>query len=115
MVVDLYRLSYEDGEYCIGTETEVIDNHNEWVENSGRFELDEINDNLATKLEDLMEHWTVEKIYTVQVRNSDYEMRLATYHKEVDYLENYLHLLWSYIPEDDWGEISKKIEKEMEK
>ncbi len=39
MKIELYRLSYEDGEYCIGTETEVIDNHNEWVEQSGRFEF----------------------------------------------------------------------------
>lgn len=103
MIIKLYRLSYEDGEYCIGTEAEVIQNHNEWVEQSGRFELDEIDDNLATTLQDktLHEHWTVEHFYTVSV-------------KEVDYLEKYLHLLWSYIPEDDWGEISEKIEKEME-
>ena len=68
MVIDLYRLSYEDGEYCIGTETEVIDNHNEWVEQSGRFELDEIDDNLATTIQELAEHWTVEVIYTVKLK-----------------------------------------------
>ena len=32
----------------------------------------------------------------------------------VTYLEKYLHLLWSYIPEDDWGDISEKIDREME-
>ena len=67
MIIKLYRLSYEDGEYCIGTEAEVIQNHNVWVENSGRFELDEMDDNLATTLQDLEEHWTVEHFYTVNV------------------------------------------------
>ena len=56
MIIKLYRLSYEDGEYCIGTEAEVIQNHNEWVEHSGRFESDEIDDNLATTLQDLEKH-----------------------------------------------------------
>ena len=92
---------YEDGVYSVGLKDELIKYHNEWVENSGRFELDEIDDNLATNLQDLDEHWIVEQIYVFDV-------------KEVDYLEKYLHLLWSYIPEDDWGEISEKIEKEME-
>ena len=32
----------------------------------------------------------------------------------VTYLEKYIHLLWSYIPEDDWGDISEKIDIEME-
>ncbi len=101
MVIDLYRLSYEDGEYCIGTETEVIDNHNEWVEQSGRFELDEIDDNLATTIQDesLHEHWTVEKIYTIQVR-------------ELDYLRKVNEILWSYIPESDY-EINEKINNEI--
>ena len=96
-------MRYEDGVYSVGLKDELIKYHNEWVENSGRFELDEIDDNLATTIQDktLHEHWTVEHFYTVSV-------------KEVDYLEKYLHLLWSYIPEDDWGEISEKIEKEME-
>lgn len=101
MVIDLYRLSYEDGEYCIGTETEVIDNHNEWVEQSGRFELDEIDDNLATTIldESLHEHWTVEKIYTIQVR-------------ELDYLRKVNEILWSYLPESDY-EINEKINNEI--
>ena len=94
-------MRYEDGVYSVGLKDELIKYHNEWVENSGRFELDEIDDNLATTLQDLDEHWIVEQIYVFDV-------------KEVDYLEKYLHLLWSYIPEDDWGEISEKIEKEME-
>ena len=68
MIIKLYRLSYEDGEYCIGTEAEVIQNHNEWVEQSGRFELDEIDDNLATTIQELAEHWTVEVIYTVKLK-----------------------------------------------
>ena len=63
--IKLYRLSYEDGEYCVGTENEVINNHNLWVKQSGRFELNEIDDNLAKTLQDLKEHWTVEQFYTV--------------------------------------------------
>ena len=101
MSIKLYQMRYEDGVYSVGLKDELIKYHNEWVENSGRFELDEIDDNLATTLQDLDEHWIVEQIYVFDV-------------KEVDYLEKYLHLLWSYIPEDDWGEISEKIEKEME-
>ena len=38
MEIKLYRLSYEDGVYCVGTESEVISRHNLWVESSGRFE-----------------------------------------------------------------------------
>lgn len=67
MEIKLYRLSYEDGEYSVGTEAEVIKQHNEWVEQSGRFELDEIANNLATTINDLKEHWTVEQFYTVVV------------------------------------------------
>ena len=37
MEIKLYRLSYEDGEYCVGTEAEVINEHNQWVKQSGRF------------------------------------------------------------------------------
>ncbi len=101
MFIDLYRLSYEDGEYCIGTETEVIDNHNDWVYESGRFELDEIDDNLATTIKDksLHEHWTVEKIYTIQVR-------------ELDYLRKVNEILWSYLPESDY-ETNEKINNEI--
>lgn len=65
MEIKLYRLSYEDGEYCVGTEAEVISSHNKWVENSGRFEKEEWADNLATTIQDLEEHWTVEQFYTV--------------------------------------------------
>lgn len=66
--IQLYRLSYEDGEYCVGTEAEVISSHNEWVENSGRFEKEEWEDNLATTIQDLEEHWTVEQFYTVVLK-----------------------------------------------
>lgn len=66
MAIQLYRLSYEDGEYCIGTEAEVIKEHNEWVESSGRFEEDEVANALATTLQDLDQHWTVENIYTFE-------------------------------------------------
>ncbi len=68
MEIKLYRLSYEDGEYCVGTENEVINNHNDWVRQSGRFELNEIDDNLAKTLQDLEEHWTVEQFYTVVLK-----------------------------------------------
>ena len=68
MEIKLYRLSYEDGEYCVGTEAEVISSHNEWVENSGRFEKEEWEDNLATTIQDLEEHWTVEQFYTVVIK-----------------------------------------------
>lgn len=69
MEIKLYRLSYEDGEYCIGIESEIIKAHNEWVENSGRFELDEMDNNLATTIQDehLHQYWTVEHIYTLVV------------------------------------------------
>mgnify|MGYP003136463604 CR=1 FL=1 len=66
--IELYEISYEDGRYCVGTKAEVIHQHNEWVEHSGRFELDEIDDNLATTIQDLEEHWTVEVIYTVKLK-----------------------------------------------
>ena len=46
-------MRYEDGVYSVGLKDELIKYHNEWVENSGRFELDEIDDNLATTLQDL--------------------------------------------------------------
>ena len=62
MDIKLYRLTYEDGEYCVGTEAEVISRHNEWVEASGRFEKEEIADALATTIQDLEEHWTVEPV-----------------------------------------------------
>ena len=68
MEIKLYRLSYEDGEYCVGTEAEVISSHNEWVENSGIFEKEEWEDNLATTIQDLEEHWTVEQFYTVVIK-----------------------------------------------
>jgi len=64
MQIKLYRLSDEGIEYCIGTEAEVIDIHNEWVEASGRFEDNEVAEALAKTLYDLEEHWTVEHIYT---------------------------------------------------
>ena len=66
--IKLYKLSSviddELEEYCVGTEEEVINEHNSWVKNSGIFESDEIDDNLATTLQDLKEHWEVEYIYT---------------------------------------------------
>ena len=62
--IKLYKLSYEDGEYCVGTEEEVIYEHNSWVKDSGRFEEEEINDNLATTIDDLKEYWEVEQFYT---------------------------------------------------
>jgi|TARA_R100000455_G_C6251686_1_gene108256 hypothetical protein len=80
MKIELYRLSYEDGEYCIGTEDEIIKAHNEWVENSGRFveKTDEsldfdgsdlIANNLVTSIEDelLHQYWEVENIYTLVI------------------------------------------------
>lgn len=77
--IKLYRLSYENGEYCIGTEAEVINEHNQWVKSSGRFvekakdscefdESDLIKNNLATTIQDLDEHWTVEQFYTVVLK-----------------------------------------------
>tara|TARA_R100000353_G_scaffold39993_2_gene31741 strand:+ start:13726 stop:13947 length:222 start_codon:yes stop_codon:yes gene_type:complete len=68
MDIEIYQLSYEDGVYCVGTKAEVIHRHNVWVEQSGRFELDEIDDNLATTIQELAEHWTVEVIYTVKLK-----------------------------------------------
>lgn len=81
--IKLYKLSYEDGEYCVGTEEEVINEHNSWVKDSGRFESDEIDDNLATTIDDLKEHWEVDQFYTVNlyaiVENSDrYKDRIHT-------------------------------------
>ena len=99
MVVKLYQMRYEDGVYCVGTKDELIKNHNEWVENSGRFELDEIDDELATTLQDLDEHWIVEQIYTFDLG-------------EVDYLRKVNEILWSYIPESDY-ELNEKISKEI--
>ena len=79
MEIKLYRLSYEDGEYCVGTAAEVSSRHNLWVKSSGRFvkksedscELDEsdlIANNLATTLQDLEKHWTVDQFYTVVIK-----------------------------------------------
>tara|TARA_R100001443_G_scaffold24148_1_gene36317 strand:- start:5670 stop:6044 length:375 start_codon:yes stop_codon:yes gene_type:complete len=80
MDIKLYRLSYEDGEYCVGTEAEVISRHNEWVKESGRFELDEIDNNLTTTIEDktLHEHWTVEHFYTVSIKEVEDKLQNAT-------------------------------------
>tara|TARA_B100001287_G_scaffold125158_1_gene105485 strand:+ start:2152 stop:2409 length:258 start_codon:yes stop_codon:yes gene_type:complete len=79
MEIKLYRLEYEDGEFCVGTESEVINEHNSWVENSNRFvkksknscefdESDLIANNLATTLQDLDKHWIVEQFYTVVLK-----------------------------------------------
>lgn len=114
MVVRLYQMRYEDGVYSVGTKDELIKYHNEWVENSGRFELDEIDDNLATTLQDLDEHWIVEQIYVFDVNmDANYEMRIATYQKENDYLRRVNEILWSYIPESDY-ETNEKISKEID-
>lgn len=93
-------MRYEDGVYSVGLKDELIKYHNEWVENSGRFELDEIDDNLAITLQDLDEHWIVEQIYVFDV-------------KEVDYLRKVNEILWSYIPESDY-ELNEKISKEID-
>ena len=100
MSIKLYQMRYEDGVYSVGLKDELIKYHNEWVENSGRFELDEIDDNLATTLQDLDEHWIVEQIYVFDV-------------KEVDYLRKVNEILWSYIPESDY-ELNEKISKEID-
>tara|TARA_A100001201_G_scaffold29976_1_gene32504 strand:+ start:346 stop:561 length:216 start_codon:yes stop_codon:yes gene_type:complete len=68
MQIKLYRLIDEGVECSVGTETEVIKYHNAWVENSGRFEAEEIADALATTIDDLEEHWTVEQFYTVVLK-----------------------------------------------
>ena len=73
-------MRYEDGVYSVGLKDELIKYHNEWVENSGRFELDEIDDNLATTLQDLDEHWTVEQFYTVELKVSG-GMEMKEYNK----------------------------------
>ena len=99
MNIKLCQMRYEDGVYSVGLKDELIKYHNEWVENSGRFELDEIDDNLATTLQDLDEHWIVEQIYVFDV-------------KEVDYLRKVNEILWSYIPESDY-ELNEKISKEI--
>ncbi len=113
MVVKLYQMRYEDGVYCYGTKDELIKNHNEWVEQSGRFELDEIDDELATTLQDLDEWWIVEEVYRFEEKaDANYEMRIATYEKENDYLRRVNEILWSYIPESDY-EINEKISKEI--
>jgi len=44
--------------------------------------------------------------------DANYEMRLATYQKEVDYLRKVNDILWSYIPESDY-ELNEKIYKEI--
>ena len=66
--INIYKLSYvvdnELEEYCVGTEEEVINEHNSWVKNSGIFEPDEMDDKLATTLQDLQKEWQVENIYT---------------------------------------------------
>ena len=67
MEIKLYRLSYEDGEYCVGTEAEVISLHNLWVESSGRFEKEEAADALATTIQDLEEHWTVDQLSLIHI------------------------------------------------
>ena len=58
MDIKLYRLSYE----------------------SGRFELDEIDNNLTTTIEDktLHEHWTVEHFYTVSIKEVEDKLQNAT-------------------------------------
>lgn len=66
--IKLYRLIDESVECCVGTETEVISYHNDWVKNSGRFELDEQLNAIATTIQDLEEHWTVEQFYTVVLK-----------------------------------------------
>ena len=66
--IKLYRLIDESVECCVGTETEVISYHNDWVKNSGRFELDEQLETIATTIQDLEEHWTVEQFYTVVLK-----------------------------------------------
>lgn len=66
--IKLYRLIDESVECCVGTETEVISYHNDWVKNSGRFELDEQLKAIATTIQDLEEHWTVEQFYTVVLK-----------------------------------------------
>jgi hypothetical protein len=73
MEIKLYRLSYEDGEYCVGTEAEVISRHNLWVESSGRFEQEEVADALATTIEELADHWTVDQFYTVVIKVKEEE------------------------------------------
>ena len=80
MSIKLYQMRYEDGVYSVGLKDELIKYHNEWVENSGRFELDEIDDNLATTLQDLDEHWTVEQFYTVELKVSG-GMEMKEYNK----------------------------------
>ena len=66
--IKLYRLIDESVECCVGTETEVISYHNDWVKNSGRFELDEQLGAISTTIQDLEEHWTVEQFYTVVLK-----------------------------------------------
>ena len=46
--------------------------------------------------------------------DANYEMRIATYHKEVDYLKKVNKILWSFIPESDY-ELNEKISKEINK
>ena len=67
MEIKLYRLIDEGVECSVGTEAEVINYHNDWV-NNGIFEEDEIKEALATELSDLDEHWTVEQFYTVVLK-----------------------------------------------
>ena len=44
--------------------------------------------------------------------DANYEMRIATYHKENDYLRKVNEILWSYIPESDY-ELNEQISKEI--
>jgi SPX domain protein involved in polyphosphate accumulation len=113
--IKLYRLSYEEGEYCVGTEEEVISEHNQWVRNSGRFveksedscefdESDLIQNNLATTIDDLKEHWEVDQFYTVNlysiIENSPkYKERIYTIQqlwecirRGYDYNESQIHM-----------------------
>ena len=68
MDIKLYRLIDEGVECIVGTETEVISYHNNDFVKSGRFEADEIADALATTIQDLEEHWTVEQFYTIVLK-----------------------------------------------
>ena len=70
MEIEIYNLSYEDAIYTVGTEAEVVNRHNLWVESSGNFEEEEIADAKAETIKDksLNEHWTVELIYTVVLK-----------------------------------------------
>jgi len=68
MEIKLYRLIDEGTECIVGTEAEVLSYHNSWIKNSGRFELDEQLREIATTIQDLEKHWTVEQFYTVVLK-----------------------------------------------